>query len=124
MRVVNGDMQTASYFKDFEWKSLWENGEVDEENYNEWIKKYDLAFLFYDQAVESVAMTLAEPAAIAHGAKTVAIPPAAADIDQAAESVAIPVVVEVAKLSKNAARKLRIAREKAAENSRSDISRI
>jgi hypothetical protein len=52
MRDVGGDSKTASFFKDFEWKSLWENGEVDEENYNEWIKKYDLAFLFEESADE------------------------------------------------------------------------
>jgi hypothetical protein len=46
MSEKEGERNTASFFKAFEWKNLWEGGNVKDEDYEEWIKKFDLKFLF------------------------------------------------------------------------------
>jgi hypothetical protein len=45
---IVGERKTASFFKGFAWKSLWEGGEVDEDSYNAWVAKYELEFLFQE----------------------------------------------------------------------------
>jgi hypothetical protein len=53
---IVGETKTASFFKGFAWKSLWEGGVAEEDSYNEWVAKYSLHFVIMPvkQAVPSI----------------------------------------------------------------------